>query len=191
AGIDTVVKETLKDAYQQALKLLSENRRALDEIAAFLIDRETITGAEFMDIFHRIDREEHPERYPADTQQLTDDAQAADPDSADAARDADAGQAAADGASDAGQLAADGACDAAQADGQGADQNPLPDADQAAADGACDADQTDADPARGAEPVQNDYADIENNPAGAADDAVSIMDAADRYTLSWEKKDHE
>ncbi|MGX8715825.1 MAG: hypothetical protein ACSW8A_08740, partial [Lachnospiraceae bacterium] len=63
--------------------------------------------------------------------------------------------------------------------------------DQAAADGAGDAGQADADPARGTEPVQDDYADIENNPADAADDAFSIMDAADRYTLSWEKKDHE
>ncbi|MGX8714294.1 MAG: ATP-dependent zinc metalloprotease FtsH, partial [Lachnospiraceae bacterium] len=161
AGIDTVVKETLKDAYQQALKLLSENRRALDEIAAFLIDRETITGAEFMDIFHRIDREEHPERYPADPRQLTDGAQTsdaagdvdtdacrADGQGADHSSLSDTDQAAADGAGDAGQADADGAGDAGQtAAAGGADQT-------AAADGAGGADQADADPARGAEPVQ-------------------------------------
>ena len=44
----------LKNAYEEAKRLLSENRKALDEIAAFLIEKETITGKEFMDIFHKV-----------------------------------------------------------------------------------------------------------------------------------------
>ena len=44
----------LKNAYEEAKRLLSENRDALDEIAAYLIRKETITGAEFMDIYHEV-----------------------------------------------------------------------------------------------------------------------------------------
>ena len=44
----------LKDAYDEAKRLLSENRDALDKIAAFLIEKETITGKEFMRIFHEV-----------------------------------------------------------------------------------------------------------------------------------------
>ena len=52
--IDQEVMKMLKTSYEEAKKLLSENRKALDEIAAFLIEKETITGKEFMDIFHKI-----------------------------------------------------------------------------------------------------------------------------------------
>ena len=44
----------LKHAYEEAKRLLSENRKALDKIADFLIEKETITGKEFMDIFHQV-----------------------------------------------------------------------------------------------------------------------------------------
>ena len=54
AEIDTEVMRILKEAYAEAKRLLSENRRALDEIAAFLIEKETITGKEFMEIFHKV-----------------------------------------------------------------------------------------------------------------------------------------
>ncbi|EGC74510.1 hypothetical protein HMPREF0490_01798 [Lachnospiraceae bacterium 6_1_37FAA] len=54
AEIDTEVMRILKQAYAEAKRLLSENRRALDEIAAFLIEKETITGKEFMEIFHKV-----------------------------------------------------------------------------------------------------------------------------------------
>ena len=47
AEIDTEVMRILKEAYAEAKRLLSENRRALDEIAAFLIEKETITRKEF------------------------------------------------------------------------------------------------------------------------------------------------
>ena len=52
--IDQEVMQMLKSAYEEAKRLLSENRKALDEIAAFLIEKETITGKEFMDIFHKV-----------------------------------------------------------------------------------------------------------------------------------------
>ena len=44
----------LKEAYAQAKQLLGENREALDHIAAFLIEKETITGKEFMKIFRQV-----------------------------------------------------------------------------------------------------------------------------------------
>ena len=52
--IDQEVMKMLKNSYEEAKRLLSENRKALDEIAAFLIEKETITGREFMDIFHKV-----------------------------------------------------------------------------------------------------------------------------------------
>ena len=58
ATVDEVVKRILKDAYQQAKDLLSQHRKAMDEIAAFLIERESITGKEFMEIFHKIENPE-------------------------------------------------------------------------------------------------------------------------------------
>ena len=54
AGIDEEVRSILKDAYDKALKVMEENMEALDEISTFLIEKETITGKEFMEIFNRI-----------------------------------------------------------------------------------------------------------------------------------------
>ena len=53
--IDHEVMKMLKEAYEEAKKLLSEHREALDKIAAFLIEKETITGKEFMKIFHEVE----------------------------------------------------------------------------------------------------------------------------------------
>ena len=53
--IDHEVMKMLKDAYEEAKKLLSEHRESLDKIAAFLIEKETITGKEFMKIFHEVE----------------------------------------------------------------------------------------------------------------------------------------
>lgn len=50
--IDHEVMKLLKRSYDEAKRLLSENREVMDKIAAFLIERETITGKEFMKIFH-------------------------------------------------------------------------------------------------------------------------------------------
>lgn len=53
--IDREVMVILKAAYEEAKRLLSEHRESLDKIAAFLIERETITGKEFMDIFREVE----------------------------------------------------------------------------------------------------------------------------------------
>ncbi|MEF9941700.1 MAG: ATP-dependent zinc metalloprotease FtsH, partial [Lachnospiraceae bacterium] len=53
AEIDKEVMEMLKVAYTKAKELLTEDREALDTIAAFLIEKETITGKEFMKIFRK------------------------------------------------------------------------------------------------------------------------------------------
>ena len=53
AQIDQVVKETLKKCSEQAKQMLSENREVMDHLAEFLIKEETITGKEFMEIFHK------------------------------------------------------------------------------------------------------------------------------------------
>jgi len=54
AAIDEEVMMMLKAAYEEAKRLLSENRKAMDHIADFLIEKETITGKEFMEIFHKV-----------------------------------------------------------------------------------------------------------------------------------------
>ncbi|MFR3068840.1 MAG: ATP-dependent zinc metalloprotease FtsH [Enterocloster sp.] len=54
AEIDREVMKILKDSYEEAKHLLSENRDAMDQIAQFLIDKETITGKEFMKIFRQV-----------------------------------------------------------------------------------------------------------------------------------------
>ena len=53
--IDHEVMKMLKEAYEEAKKLLSEHRESLDKIAAFLIEKETSTGKEFMKIFHEVE----------------------------------------------------------------------------------------------------------------------------------------
>ena len=53
--IDREVMKLLKDSYEEAKKLLASHRKALDKIAAFLIEKETITGKEFMEIFHEVE----------------------------------------------------------------------------------------------------------------------------------------
>lgn len=50
--IDHEVMKLLKKSYDEAKRLLRENREVMDKIAAFLIEKETITGKEFMKIFH-------------------------------------------------------------------------------------------------------------------------------------------
>ena len=51
--IDTEVMEMLKNAYAKAKELLADNRDIMDKIAEFLIEKETITGKEFMEIFRK------------------------------------------------------------------------------------------------------------------------------------------
>ena len=55
AEVDHEVIRILKDSYDQAKKLLSEHRQAMNRIAEFLIEKETITGKEFMDLFYEVE----------------------------------------------------------------------------------------------------------------------------------------
>lgn len=58
AEVDQEVMKVLREAYEEAKRLLQGHRRALDEIADFLIQKETITGKEFMEIFHKVEEAE-------------------------------------------------------------------------------------------------------------------------------------
>ncbi len=53
AGIDDEIVTILKDSYDKALELLRDNRDVMDKLADFLIEKETITGKEFMEIYRR------------------------------------------------------------------------------------------------------------------------------------------
>ena len=57
ADVDNEVMRILKESYEEAKRLLSENRDCLDKISEFLIEKETITGKEFMDIFRKVKEE--------------------------------------------------------------------------------------------------------------------------------------
>ncbi len=65
--IDTEVMQILKDAYEEALGMLRENRDAMDKIAAYLIEKETITGKEFMKIFREVKGIPEPEEEKKDS----------------------------------------------------------------------------------------------------------------------------
>ena len=56
AAIDEEVVAMIKESYDQALQMLRENRDLMDKLAAFLIERETITGKEFMIIFRAVEK---------------------------------------------------------------------------------------------------------------------------------------
>ena len=56
--VDGEVMKILKSCYEEAKEILRSNRFALDRIAEFLIERETITGKEFMHILHDVQNEE-------------------------------------------------------------------------------------------------------------------------------------
>ena len=53
AEIDEEVISIIKESYEKAKSMLQENRELMDKLAAFLIEKETITGKEFMEIFRR------------------------------------------------------------------------------------------------------------------------------------------
>ncbi len=52
--VDREIVRVLKECYDKAMNILKENRDALDEIAEFLISKETISGEQFMEIFDRV-----------------------------------------------------------------------------------------------------------------------------------------
>ena len=59
--IDQKVVELVKSQHEKAIRILTENRAKLDELAQYLYQKETITGEEFMDILNRDDTENKPE----------------------------------------------------------------------------------------------------------------------------------
>ena len=61
ARIDAEVVKLIKEQYEKAVKILTDNRRKLDELAQYLYEKETITGDEFMEI---LERKELPEAEP-------------------------------------------------------------------------------------------------------------------------------
>lgn len=67
AEVDKEVVAILKESYEQAKQMLSENRELMDKLAAFLIEKETITGKEFMEIFRREKGLPEPEEKKKDT----------------------------------------------------------------------------------------------------------------------------
>ena len=54
AEVDQEIMRILRESYEEAKRLLMENREALDKIAEYLIEKETITGKEFMKIFREV-----------------------------------------------------------------------------------------------------------------------------------------
>jgi cell division protease FtsH len=55
AEIDKEVMRILNEAYAKAINLLRDHIETLDKVAEFLLERETITGKEFMKIFHEVE----------------------------------------------------------------------------------------------------------------------------------------
>ena len=67
AKVDEAIRRLMKECYEQAKAMLSENREILDRAAQFLIEKETITGKQFMEIFREVkegskETEESPKR---------------------------------------------------------------------------------------------------------------------------------
>ncbi|MCM1113672.1 MAG: ATP-dependent zinc metalloprotease FtsH [Muribaculum sp.] len=67
AAIDAEVVEIIRESYEKALEMLRENRDVMDKLAAFLIEKETITGKEFMKIFREAKGLPEPEEKKEDT----------------------------------------------------------------------------------------------------------------------------
>ena len=54
AAVDKEIMKILDECYNTALELLADNRDAMDKIAEYLIEKETITGDEFMKIYREV-----------------------------------------------------------------------------------------------------------------------------------------
>ena len=52
---DEIVREILEEAYQKAVNILTENKAVLEKSANYLLEKETITGQEFMDFIHGVE----------------------------------------------------------------------------------------------------------------------------------------
>lgn len=60
--IEEEIKLLLKEKYEEAKRILTENRDKLDKIAEYLYEKETITGKQFMEIYHQCQAEEAVEQ---------------------------------------------------------------------------------------------------------------------------------
>ena len=60
--IEEEIKILLKEKYEEAKRILTENRYKLDKIAEYLYEKETITGKQFMEIYHQCQAEEAGEQ---------------------------------------------------------------------------------------------------------------------------------
>ena len=58
SDIDKEVLNVIKEAHQKAKRIISENMEIMHQAASFLIDKETITGDEFMGIVHKAIKKE-------------------------------------------------------------------------------------------------------------------------------------
>lgn len=76
ASIDKEVMKILKESYEEAKRLLVENREILDEISDYLYQHETITGKEFMQIFRKLKGIPEPEEEKTDAEKLAEEFQA-------------------------------------------------------------------------------------------------------------------
>ena len=54
ARVDEEVRRLIQQAYDEARRILEENKDKLHELAKFLYERETITGDQFMEIVNRV-----------------------------------------------------------------------------------------------------------------------------------------
>ena len=52
--VDEEVVRLIQQAYEEARRILEENKEKLHELAKFLYERETITGEQFMEIVNRV-----------------------------------------------------------------------------------------------------------------------------------------
>ena len=66
AKIDEEVANRMKEFYDKAVNIIKENRDALDKIAEYLIEKETITGKEFIKMYREIKGLPEPEENKAD-----------------------------------------------------------------------------------------------------------------------------
>ncbi|MBS6194320.1 MAG: ATP-dependent zinc metalloprotease FtsH [Clostridiales bacterium] len=78
AEIDQEVMKMLKVSYEQAKTLLSAHREALDKIAAFLIEKETITGKEFMEILRTVEGDAEAETETQNTENFIEEKETGD-----------------------------------------------------------------------------------------------------------------
>ena len=87
--IDKEVMKILQSCYEKAKELLGANRRILDEASEYLYEHETITGKEFMDIFHRLREEEKAAKEAEEAEKAAREAEEAESVAEKAAREAE------------------------------------------------------------------------------------------------------